>query len=100
MKTALFSLCFLIGLSAAAQDFVAPAPRPARTVRITPTRNVDGAAVRMARNRNPLQMINPLAPPEYGDGQDLVSTDPSDPFVNPQNRRARRQGITLFAFAW
>lgn len=35
-----------------------------------------GIAVELAKTRNPLQMINPLAPAEYGSGEDNVTQDP------------------------
>jgi hypothetical protein len=35
----------------------------------------DGAVPRAFRTRNPLQLINPFAPPEYGSSFDNVTTD-------------------------
>jgi hypothetical protein len=50
---------------------------------------IDGAAVRAVRSGNPLQMINPAAPAEYGNGQDMVRREDNDPYQRPQ-------GIKLF----
>ncbi len=52
---------------------------------------VDGGLVRAYRSGNPLQMINPAAPAEYGDGRDVTRHDVDDPFQRPQ-------GLRLFAF--
>ena len=38
--------------------------------------NTDGVLPRAARSGNPLQMINPKAPPEYGKSEDSVVLDP------------------------
>jgi hypothetical protein len=51
---------------------------------------VDGAVVRAVRSGHPLQMINPGAPAEYGNGQDMVRHEADDPYQRPQ-------GIKLFA---
>ena len=47
----------------------------------------DGAIPRAFRANNPLQLINPLAPPEYGNGWDNVTTDP---------QTGRANGIVFF----
>src|SRR5262245_36874451 len=48
---------------------------------------VDGAIPRAVKAGNPLQMINPFAPMEYGDGYDNVTLD--------QDRK-KATGISLF----
>ncbi len=58
------------------------------TVRVGP--RTDGSVVRAARSGNPLQMINPAAPAEYGDGRDVTRHEVDDPFQRPQ-------GLKLFA---
>ena len=50
----------------------------------------DGVVPRAIRSGNPLQMINPLAPAEYGNGQDVTRHDVDDPSQRPQ-------GIKLYA---
>ena len=52
-----------------------------------PRSNIDGSVTRTVRSGNPLQMINPLAPAEYGDGSDVTRRDPEDPFQRPQGLR-------------
>ena len=52
-----------------------------------PRSNIDGSVTRAARSGNPLQMINPLAPAEYGDGSDVTRRDPEDPYQRPQGLR-------------
>ncbi len=54
-----------------------------------PRSNIDGSVTRAARSGNPLQMVNPLAPAEYGDGSDVTRRDPEDPYQ-------RAQGLRLF----
>lgn len=51
---------------------------------------VDGGVVRAVRSGNPLQMVNPAAPAEYGDGRDVTRHEVDDPFQRPQ-------GLKLFA---
>lgn len=50
---------------------------------------VDGVIPRALRAEQPLQLINPLAPPEYGIGAEILS-------VNPRTRRV--EGISFFTF--
>ena len=67
--------------------------RASNTATIAPAR-VDGSLVRTfkaVRYGNPLQMVNPAAPAEYGDGRDVTRHDVDDPFQRPQ-------GLKLFAF--
>ena len=51
---------------------------------------VDGSVVRAVRSGNPLQMVNPFAPAEYGDGRDVTRHETDDPDQRPQ-------GLKLFA---
>ena len=51
---------------------------------------IDGSVTRTIRSRNPLQMVNPFAPKEYGDGADVTRHEPEDPFQRPE-------GLRLFA---
>ncbi len=44
----------------------------------------DGIIPRAIRSGNALQMINPAAPAEYGNGNDMVRHEPSDPSQRPQ----------------
>ncbi len=60
-------------------------------VRTTPRNTrIDGSVARAARSGNPLQMINPFAPKQYGDGTDVTRHEPDDAFQRPE-------GLKLFA---
>ena len=52
---------------------------------------VDGAVPRATRGGNPLQMINPLAPPQYGTAAQSVLLEP---YTGKWN------GIKLFEIFW
>lgn len=53
-----------------------------------PVREVEGALPRVLTAPDPAQMINPVAPPEYGSGRDLVTYSEYDPFTSStQNKR-------------
>ena len=51
---------------------------------------IDGSVARTVRSQNALQMINPFAPKEYGDGTDVTFHEPDDAFQRPE-------GLRLFA---
>lgn len=51
----------------------------------------DGSVVRAVRSGQPLQMINPFAPANFGDGSDMVRREPEDPEQRPR-------GFKLLAF--
>lgn len=96
MKTSFLIVTIAAGLvtasAAQAQDasFTAPGRNP--RYRNAPTRlapRTDGVVVRAVRSGHPLQMINPGAPTEYGNGQDTVRHEANDPYQRPQ-------GIKLF----
>ena len=48
---------------------------------------IDGGVVRTVRSRNPLQMVNPFAPKEYGNGNDVAFHNPDDAFQRPEGLR-------------
>ena len=52
--------------------------RPAASGKVDLKLRTEGVIPRMVRSGAPLQMINPKAKPEYGDGKDLVQDDPSE----------------------
>jgi hypothetical protein len=57
----------------------------------SPARTYSGVAVQAAKSRNPLQLINPLAPARYGSGEaNLV--------LNPATLQG--EGINLFSVAF
>jgi len=58
------------------------------TVALPDKPKASGALVQAARLKNPLQLINPFAPMELGNGFDNVSRDPNS---------GKAQGIKLFS---
>jgi hypothetical protein len=54
---------------------------PTREIRrqILSSRDVSGVVPRAIRGGQPLQMLNPFAPPKYGRAGESVSVDPDDP---------------------
>jgi hypothetical protein len=64
-------------------------PRPPAAAPIVPTEGVVQVAVRQGQ---PLQLINPVAPVRYGNGQQHVMHDPEDP--------GKPKGISLFAWSF
>jgi len=54
-----------------------------------------GILVQLANTDNPLQLINPAAPPRYGSGWDNVVVNPS---AAPEN--SSRQGLKLFSIGF
>lgn len=63
-------------------------PSPAAPPAVPSARG--GVIPTVARNRNPLQMLNPRAPARYGNSQQHITTDPHDP--------GKPTGIVLFAW--
>ena len=57
-------------------------PRSSTVITLTPT--TDGVVPRAIRSGSPLQMLNPFAPASYGNGQDTVRREPTDPYGRPQ----------------
>jgi len=59
----------------------------------------EGAVQWALRLHNPLQAINPFAPPEYGDGSAFVDYYPEyDPSQHHPADKPKAQGIKLFSF--
>ena len=107
MKKALMIISLaVIGGSVWGQELVAPQHHVTQTIpsknapKIVPTPPVDGAVQKAIRSRNPLQMINPFAPREYGNGAECVYHDENDNFQNRNNHDTHPKGIRLFAWAW
>jgi hypothetical protein len=68
-----------------AQDFVAPAPPAEEIVPVEvtePRPSIEGIVREIFTTRKPWQMVNPMAPKEYGSGERFVSKDrgPGTPF--------------------
>ncbi len=92
MKPLIFAL--LLCGTCAAQDFYEPLPftdpeeeTPSGTPRVEyfeVKQPVDGILIRVLRTINPLRLIDPRAPEEFGRGEDTVSRDPNDPEQKPR----------------
>ena len=57
--------------------------------RVRQPTNFDRAIPRGVQSGNPLQMLNPFAPKEYGNGADLVSDEQGPPTPRPQYKVGR-----------
>ena len=64
-------------------------PRVPAAAPLVPTEGVVQVAIRQG---NPLQLVNPVAPARYGNGQEHVMHDPDDP--------GKPKGISLFAWSF
>lgn len=93
---------FLIAASAFAQQsnpdagFVAPSPKRIQVDGVPLEKpapyDINGVVAQAFKMKKPLEMVNPLAPTKYGDGQDSVSWDPDNP--------EKPKGIILFGVQW
>jgi hypothetical protein len=73
---AIMAVLILGVVSARAQDFVAPLPEAEEIVEVEPTRpSIEGIVKDIFTVRKPWQLVNPLAPKEYGSGENKVSRD-------------------------
>ena len=91
-KLLLLATVLLTASSLFAEDFVAPQQRRRRVTqpgRVRQPTNFDGAIPRGVQSGNPLQMLNPFAPKEYGNGADLVSDEQGPPTPRPQYKVGR-----------
>ena len=110
MKKLVFALFAAVALSANAQDLPVHKAHIKGTIISAPSRNrprpvvnvernqVQGILPRAARIDNPLQMLNPLAPREYGNGSEIVSGYDDDPGHGPKNQKNNGVGLKLFSF--
>ena len=77
-------------------DFVAPRPSAPKTETLPIEKpvgpDITGIVAQAFKMKKPLQMISPLAPSKYGDGQDNVSWDPDKP--------EKPKGIILLGIQW
>jgi opacity protein-like surface antigen len=53
-----------------------PTPKPNEIVKGNVT--FSGSAVEVVKTKRPLQLLNPLAPPQYGSPEDNVARDPAN----------------------
>jgi hypothetical protein len=54
--------------------------------------DINGVVAQAFKTKKPLELVNPLAPQKYGDGQDSISWDPDNP--------EKPKGIILFGVQW
>jgi hypothetical protein len=103
MKTAFLIVSLAIaGSSLWAQDFTARQQRVPqnRAPRVAPQHPSEGVLQRAVRVGNPLQMINPFASREYGDGSEFLYYDEKDHFQQSQGRASHPKGIKFLGFSW
>jgi hypothetical protein len=82
LKTLVIGLLFAGSLSA--QEFIAPEQEPSEIVPVEPLRQrptIEGI-VKEVFTKKPWQVVNPVAPAQYGSGKKMVSKDfgPGTPF--------------------
>lgn len=82
----LFAMVVVAGVALAGargQEFVAPKPKPADPLVVhtppNPRPKIEGIVAEIFNVKKPWQLVNPLAPKEYGDGRKMVSYSESDP---------------------
>lgn len=98
MKWLAASLVFAAGTgSLSAQDeFIAP-QAPEREIEEVPFEDtsrpsIEGIVAEVFKNKKPLQLINPLAPKRYGNGEKTTSWSENEP--------GKPKGFILFGFEW
>lgn len=69
-------------------------PKPVVNIEESP---VQGIIPRATRVDQPLQMLNPLAPREYGNGSEFVSGYNDDPGQGPKNQKNNGAAFKLFS---
>jgi hypothetical protein len=93
---------FLVAASALAQQanpdagFLAPRPQKIQVESVTLQKpapyDINGVVAQAFKMKKPLELVNPLAPQKYGDGEESVSWDPDNP--------EKPKGIILFGVQW
>ena len=82
--------------SASDASFVAPRTKKtkvqAETVVKPAPYDITGVVSQAFNMKKPLQLVNPLAPQKYGDGQESVTWDPDNP--------EKPKGIIIFGIQW
>lgn len=99
MKTALIALTagLLWGvaeLPAQTEEFISPrGPAPQFIPEpVSPRPEIGGIVGAMFKNPQALQLVNPLAPKEFGNGEKFVSRDPND--------LSKLEGIIVLSLDW
>lgn len=103
MKTTFLILAFVVCATIARADDLRlsqtqrphPAPR-----KVAPAKPSEGSVQRAAHNGNVLQLINPFAPKEYGDGSEFVSYEEEHTSQTKTAGRRVGGGLKLFGFSF
>ncbi len=91
----------LMGMSSVSAQFVAPGASPIPIESPPPPRGIPrpeqrpaliGVVPQLFRLKKPWELINPFAPPEYGNGSANTTKDPHDPSIP--------KGIIFFGITW
>ena len=110
MKKLVFAVLAVAALSVHAQDTPKPKAHIMGSIISAPARNrprpvvvieespVQGIIPRATRVDNPLQLLNPVAPREYGNGSEFVSGYNDDPGQGPKNQKNNATAFKLFSF--
>ena len=101
MKTfLLLASVLIIGGSVRAQDFSAQQHQRKHVIvpeKVRPPAPYEGAIPRVIHSGNPLQMINPFAPKEYGSGAQLVSDERNEATQPVHHKGQPGLGIKVFS---
>ena len=103
MKTlAIFAAGMLVTGAALAQGSIsAPRVRREALPPINRAAESEGSLQRGVRLGNPLQMFNPLAPAEYGDGREFLTPRGEDQGLRPRDRSSSFPiGLRLFTISF
>ena len=101
-KLIIFAACAILAGSALGQgNITAPTVRRNALPPVNSAAQSEGSLQRGVRLGSPLQMFNPFAPREYGDGRDFVAPRDQDPGLRPRDRsRAFPIGLRLVSIAF
>ena len=93
---------FLAGSALGQGNISAPTVRRQALPPVNRAAESEGGLQRGVRLGNPVQMLNPFAPAEYGDGSDFVATHDEGPStLRPRDRsRTHPMGLRLLSFAF
>jgi len=100
---AIFATGAVLAGSAHAQgNIAAPTVRRQALPPVNRAAQTEGGLQRGVRLGNPVQMFNPFAPAEYGDGREFVATHDEGPTtLRPRDRsRTHPMGLRLFSIAF
>jgi len=96
----LMSVCLMSGAALAQEELVARQqgesaqlrPEPKAPAYTQPSPAIQGIVAQAVRTSQPWQLVNPLAPKKYGNGEEDVSRNPNAP--------GKPKGFILFALNW